>query len=93
MDLYIVCMDSYRVRDAQMFDTVGISDQELLEIDSFDESMAERWHDMEPTPFIGVVEAENESDARQKAGTEYRYDPRCLFAIKYKTGVINYDNQ
>lgn len=63
MDLYIVCMDSYRVRDAQMFDTVGISDQELLEIDSFDESMAERWHDMEPTPFIGVVKAENESDA------------------------------
>lgn len=93
MDLYIVCMDSYRVRDAQMFDTVGISDQELLEIDPFDESMEGHWHDMEPTPFIGVVEAENESDACQKAGTEYGYDSRCLFAIKYKTGVIKHDNQ
>ena len=93
MDLYVVCMDSYRVRDAQMFNTVGLSDQELLEIDPFDESMEGRWNDMEPTPFIGIVEAESESDACQKAGAEYRYDPRCLFAIKYKTGVINHDNQ
>ena len=43
MDLYIVCMDSYRVRDAQMFDTVGISDQELLEIGPFDENVGMIW--------------------------------------------------
>lgn len=93
MDLYVVCMDSYRVRDAQMFNTVGLSDQDLLELDPFDVSMENRWFDMEPTPFIGILEAESESDACKKAGAEYRYDPRCLFAIKCKTGVTDYDNQ
>ena len=82
MELYVVCMDSYRIRDAQVFNTVGPSDQELLEIDPFDVSMENRWDEIEPTPFIGIVKAESESEACQKAGAENRYDPRCLFAIK-----------
>ena len=31
MNVYVVCMDSYYVRDAQMFDPEGLSEMELNE--------------------------------------------------------------
>lgn len=82
MKKYIVCMDSYRVRDAQMFNTTGFTDSQLLEIDPFSDEFEDCWHDMELTPFIAVVSAESENEACEIAGRENRYDPRCLFSIE-----------
>ena len=31
---------------------------------------------------IAVIKAENEEEACKKAGSQMRYDPRCLYAIK-----------
>ena len=77
-----------RTRTArQLFDTNGLSGDELLSIDPFDAESEDRWHDMEPTPFIAVVEAKSESDACEIAGILRRYDPRCLFAIQVQGGT------
>lgn len=82
MNTYIICMDSVWVRDSQMFDIVGLTDEELTDIDMCGTDNEGRWHDMEPIPFIAVISAENEEEACKKAAVEKRYDPRCLFAIK-----------
>lgn len=81
MDTYVVCMDSVWIRNAEMFDTVGL-DVSGIGFDMLGEEHESRWHEMEPTPFIAVVKAENEKEACKKAAVEMRYDPRCLFAIK-----------
>ena len=44
--------------------------------------MEGHWHDMEPTPFIDIVEAEDEENACTLAGEKWRYDPRTLYAIQ-----------
>ncbi|MBV6384567.1 hypothetical protein HIU56_10540 [Enterococcus faecium] len=75
-------MDSVWVRDSEMFDIVGLTDEELTDIDMCGTDNQGRWHDMEPTPFIAVIKAESEEEACKKAATQMRYDPRCLFAIK-----------
>lgn len=82
MNTFVVCMDSSWVRDAEMFDLVGLTDVELADIDMCDTENEDRWHDMEPTPFIAVIKAEGEVEACRMAAIEMRYDPRCLFAIK-----------
>lgn len=82
MHTYIVCMDSAWIRDSQMFDIADLTDDELAEIDIYGTNTEDRWHDMEPTPFIAVIKAESEEEACKKAATQMRYDPRCLFAIK-----------
>ncbi len=82
MYTYVVCMDSVWIRDTEMFDTVGLADDELTGIDMCGTENEGRWHDMEPTPFIAVIKAENGEEACQMAAVEMRYDPRCLFAIK-----------
>ncbi len=82
MNTYVVCMDSSWVRDAEMFDIVGLTDDELADIDMCDTENEGRWHDMGPTPFIAVISAEDEEEACKKAAVEMHYDPRCLFAIK-----------
>lgn len=33
MNTYVVCMDSSWVRDSQMFDIVGLTDDELADLD------------------------------------------------------------
>ena len=39
----------------------------------------DKWHDMEPTPFIAVIKAESEKEACKKAASQMRYDPAaCL---------------
>ena len=60
MNTYVVCMDSSWVRDSQMFDIAGLTDDELADIDMHSADSEDRWHDMEPTPFIAVIKAENE---------------------------------
>lgn len=55
MNTYVVCMDSSWVRDSQMFDIVGLTDDELAEVDMCGTENERRWHDMEPTPFIAVI--------------------------------------
>ena len=82
MNTYVFCMDSVWVRDSEMFDIVGLTDEELTDIDMCGTDNEGRWHDMEPTPFIAVIKAESEEEAGKKAATQMRYDPRCLFAIK-----------
>ena len=82
MNTYVICTDSVWVRDSEMFDIVGLTDEELTDIDMCGTDNEGRWHDMEPTPFIAVIKAESEEEACKKAATQMRYDPRCLFAIK-----------
>ena len=82
MNTYVICMDSVWVRDSEMFDIVGLTDEELTDIDMCGTDNEGRWHDMEPTPFIAVIKAESEEEACKKAATQMRYDQRCLFAIK-----------
>lgn len=82
MYTYVVCMDSVWIRDTEMFDIAGLADDELTDIDMCGTDNDRRWHDMEPTPFIAVIKAEDEEEACRKAAAEMRYDPRCLFAIK-----------
>ena len=82
MNTYVICMDSVWVRASEMFDIVGMTDEELTDIDMCGTDNEGRWHDMEPTPFIAVIKAESEEEACKKAATQMRYDPRCLFAIK-----------
>ena len=79
-DLFLVCMDPTFVRDSQMLDTTGISDEFFREMDPFDESKEDLWHDMEPTPYIATVAAVDEEDACKQVAKKYRYDARCLFA-------------
>lgn len=86
MKTYVICMDSYRVRDTQMFDTRSFSDNELLQTDPFDAEMEEYWHDAEVTPYIGVLSAKNEQEACRIAAKEYRYDSRVLYGIEIKIG-------
>lgn len=82
MNVYVVCMDSYYVRDAQMFDPEGLSEMELNETDFFSETMEMHWHDIDVTPFVGVVKAISEEEACRSIANRYRYDARCLFATK-----------
>lgn len=84
--MYVVCMDSYRLRDTQMFDTSRFSDDELLRIDPFNSEMENHWLNTEVTPYIGVVSGENSEEACRKAAKKYRYDPRVLFGIEIKIG-------
>lgn len=79
---FVVCMDSTWVRDSQMMKTDDLSDTDFENIDFMSSENDERWHDMEPNPFIAVVEAMSEDEACKKAAEQKRYDKRCLFAIK-----------
>ena len=79
-DKYVVCMDSYWVRDAQMIDVSDVED--INNINTFANDLDDRWRDIEPTPFIAVIEAASGDDACKIAAEQYRYDHRCLFAQK-----------
>lgn len=80
LDKYVVCMESYWVRDVQMIDVSDVED--INNINTFANDLDDRWRDMEPTPFIAVIEAVSEDDACRIAAEQYRYDHRCLFAQK-----------
>ena len=65
-----------------MFDPEGLSEMELNETDIFSETLEMHWHDIDATPFIGVVKAISEDEACRSIANRYRYDARCLFATK-----------
>lgn len=79
---YAVCMNASYVRDAQMLDTSELSDEQFSNIDFMSSDVDELWHDMEPNPFIAIIEAESEEEACEKVAKQNRYDSRCLYAIK-----------
>lgn len=79
---YVVCMDASYLRDVQMFDTSGMTEEEFEFMDRLSDENEWRWHDMSPNPFIGIVEAESEEAACYIAAEKYRYDSRCLYATK-----------
>lgn len=91
MAKFVVCMDSSFVRDSQMFDTTGLSDDEFRQIAVHGEENENLWHDMEPNPFIAVIDAETEKEACRLVAKQYRYDERCLFAqeISFEQKAIN----
>lgn len=79
---FIVCMDSSYIRDAQMMNTEGLSDDDLEEGSVFcNAEYEDLWHDIEPNPYIDFIWAENEKQACEIAGKNKRYDPRILFAV------------
>ena len=82
LNTYVVCMNPEYVRDAQMLDTKEMTCKEFEEIDWQSSELDEFWHDMEPIPFIGVVEAEDKELAIAIASRKYRYDDRCLYVAK-----------
>lgn len=63
-----------------MIDVTGVKN--INDIHFFADDLDERWRDMEPNPFIAIVEAVSEDDACRIAAEQYRYDHRCLFAQK-----------
>lgn len=82
MDPYVVCMDEYYLRDAQMFDTEDMSDEELNDIDLYDIEHENCWHDTSVRPYVGTFWADSEEQACQIAADEKRYDKRVLYAEK-----------
>ena len=80
---YVVCLDSSYIRDAQMVDTTELTDAEFESGGSFgSEEHEELWHDMEPNAFIDICNAPSEEEACKTVGKKWRYDHRCLYAIK-----------
>ena len=86
---YVICMDANYVRDAQMIDTKEMTQEEFENIDWLSCEIEHDWHDMAPTPFIGIIEAQNEDEAIEKAAEQYRYDSRCLYGIEITNNDLN----
>lgn len=79
---YVVCMDTVYVRDAQFLDTKGLSQDEFDEFDYYSSENDGLWIDIEPTPFVAIVEADSEDSACTTAAKQAQFDRRCLFATK-----------
>lgn len=80
---YVVCLDSVWMRNTELLETRNLSDDEFKNIfDSFDWDDDTCWHEMEPNAFIAVVDADSEESACRIAAEQYRYDSRCLYAVK-----------
>lgn len=80
---YVVCMDEVYVRNAELLDTTNLSDEVVNNLSCFYNDEHEHlWLQMEPNPFIAVVEADSEESACLIAAEKYRYDSRCLYATK-----------
>ena len=80
---YVVCLDAVWMRNTELLETRNLSDDEFNNVfDSFDWDDDTCWHEMEPNAFIAVVDADSEESACRIAAEQYRYDSRCLYAIK-----------
>ena len=80
--IFIVCMDSSYIRDAQYFCVDELSDEEMDF--EYSEPFSSCWTDMYPNAYIDTVLAENEKEACKIAGENNRYDPRVLYAFEAK---------
>lgn len=81
MKLYVVCIDSHWIRDAQMLDTRDMTDDRMNDFDPFSNENNDRWYDIKPTAYIGMIVAESQTDACRMIANKYRYDHRTLYAI------------
>ena len=79
---YVVCIDSSFVRDAQFLDTVDLSQESFEEHDHYDVESEDLWKDMDPYPFVAIIEADSKDSACKIVAKQKHYDRRCLFAIK-----------
>ena len=81
MKLYVVCMDSHWIRDAQMFDTKELNDEQFSDLDPFSDENTDRWYDIDPSVFIDMIMAESEEIACRMIAVKHRYDYRQLYAF------------
>ncbi len=79
---YVVCMNSVYVRDAQFLDTRDLSQDVFDEFDYYSPENEDQWIDMEPSPFVAIVEADSNESACKIAAKQKYFDARCLFATK-----------
>ncbi len=79
MNLYIVCMDSQWIRDAQMLDTRDMIDEQMIDFDLFSDDNC--WYDAEITAYIGMIAAASGTDAFRRIAGKYGFDHRTLYAI------------
>ena len=55
MNIYIVCIKSAYIRDAQVYDSSGLTDEEFQATDPYDTTS--EWIDIEPCPYIDRIVA------------------------------------
>lgn len=80
---YVVCIDSSYIRDAQLFDSEGLSDEEFYE--SANGLDVERcWCDFGPNAFVDVIYADSHERACEIAQEKHGYDKRTLYAVEVK---------
>lgn len=80
---YIVCIRSYYVRDVQVFDPTGLTDDETEDLGRHSFDAEERWKDPHFSAlFLDVVSAKSDEEAIRIVADEKEYDPRILFAIR-----------
>lgn len=80
---YVVCIRSHYVRDVQVFDPKGLTDDETEDLGRHSFDAEERWKDKSfPALFLDVVFARSDEEAIHFVADEGQYDPRILFAIR-----------
>ena len=81
--LYVVCVDGSYIRDAQVLDACGLSDEQwekLVETDAFYDDA--RWTDTRVSAFVDCVFASSEEEACREAAIRYcGYSPHTLIAF------------
>lgn len=81
-NVYNVIVDESYIRDAQIIDTIGLSDEEFIALDFSSPMLDNLCHDIEPRHLIATVFANSEEEAVASVADKYRYDRRVLYAEK-----------
>lgn len=84
MKAYVVCMDPTYVRNAETINTLALNDDEFNDFDWMGCETERMWHEMNPIPFIDIVEAPDEEEACKIVAERKRYDARTLYAFETK---------
>lgn len=77
--LYVICVSSIYIRDAQYHDVPYSDDADDYDQDE-DDDEEENWVDYEPSDFLGTIMAANRSEAVHKMAKECNYNPQHLEA-------------
>lgn len=70
------------VRDTQVFDPEGLTDEEESELDYCLPEVEKRWSDINACVFVGIVSAKSSDEAVRVIAEKEQYDPRILIAIQ-----------